>query len=184
MDASGAREGDGLDEEGLARLLAQQVLDRMEAATDELAVVAALADAVGSRRTTVERLRAMLTDRPRMRRRGWVERVERAHGLPVADRQVVRRGARGREYRDVQYAAALVVELDGRLGHDSLAGTGRDADRDLDDHADGRTPVRLRWRQVFGTPCRTAYQLSRILRRPGWDGSPRPCGPDCRIGEE
>ncbi|GAB2456564.1 hypothetical protein GCM10027062_41020 [Nocardioides hungaricus] len=179
------------------------VLDLVDAAESDLDVVRALADAVGSRRTTASRLRGALADRPRLRRRAWVGRllddieagacsvlehgflslVERPHGLPRGLRQVARRGRRGREYRDVEYAAGLTVELDGRLGHDSFAGGGRDADRDLDDQAEGRSVVRLRWHQVFGTPCRTAERLARILQRRGWAGTPRPCGPDCPVAD-
>ncbi|GCD90631.1 type IV toxin-antitoxin system AbiEi family antitoxin domain-containing protein [Nocardioides sp. LS1] len=169
-------------------------------ATDELAVIELVTGAVASRRTTPERLRAALGARPRLRHRrmalrllddaaagtcsvlehGYLTRVERAHGLPRGHRQRRRQGARGSEYRDVEYTAyGLEVELDGRVGHTGWAAQSRDADRDLDDHADGREAVRLRWRQVFGTPCRTANRIGRILRRRGWDGSLVACGPGC-----
>jgi hypothetical protein len=114
---------------------------------------------------------------------GYLARVERAHGLPRATRQVERRARGGREYRDVEYADyAMVVELDGRLGHDSFGAQGRDADRDLADQVSGRHAVRLRWHQVFGTPCETAASLAVLLKRAGWTGAPRPCGPDCPVG--
>ena len=73
------------------------------------------------------------------------------------------------------------MELDGRLGHDSWTASGRDADRDLDDHAAGRETVRLRWAQVFDHPCRTADRVAAILRRRGWTGEARRCGPECLV---
>lgn len=114
----------------------------------------------------------------------YLTRVERAHGLPAADRQSARVTASGRQYRDAEYRSfGLVVELDGALGHDTWRAQGRDADRDLDDLALlGARTARLRWAQVLGTPCRTADRLGRVLQRGGWTGAPCPCGPDCTIG--
>ena len=169
-------------------------------ADSELEAIEVLTAAIGARRTTVPRLREALGRRSRTRRRallsrllddleagacsvlehGYLTRVERAHRLPAARRQGPRAGARGAEYRDVEYEEfGLVVELDGRIGHEGWSATGRDADRDLDDHADGREAVRLRWTQVFGTPCRTTDRIGRILARRGWDGRPYACRPDC-----
>lgn len=177
------------------------VLDLVDEAEDELSVVRLLTDAVGGRRTTAERVRRCLRGRARLRRRGWVlrllddieagagsvlehaylTRVERPHGLPRGDRQRRRAGARGAEYRDVEYDVGLVVELDGRTAHDSFEAGGRDAGRDLDDQADGRRVVRLRWRQVYGDPCRTAARIATILQGLGWSGPPRRCGADCQL---
>nr|WP_221634531.1 hypothetical protein [Nocardioides luti] len=176
-------------------------LELAHRAPTRLDAVRVLTDAVGGRRTTAARLRTALAARSRTRDRafltrllddlergtcsvlehGFLTRVERAHGLPEGRRQRPRR-AEGREYRDVEYVAfGLVVELDGRAGHTGWDATGRDADRDLDDHADGREAVRLRWRQVYGTECRTAARLARILQRRGWTGAPVACGPDCAV---
>lgn len=169
-------------------------------APSELDTIRVLTSAVGSRRTTAPRLREALVRHPRVRRRqlltqllddvetgvcsvlehGYLTRVERAHGLPRGRRQRPRTGGHGSEYRDVEYEEfGLVVELDGRVGHAAWVAQGRDADRDLDDHADGRESVRVRWPQVFATPCRTADRLGRILARRGWTGQLRSCGPDC-----
>lgn len=177
-------------------------LELAHRAGTELDAIEVLTSAVGSRRTTASRLRDALRVRPRIRRRGlltaliddleqgtcsvlehgYLTRVERPHGLPSADLQRPRVGERGSEYRDVEYGTlGLVVELDGRVGHVAWVAQGRDADRDLDDHADGREAVRLRWRQVYGTPCRTANRIGRILSRRGWTGRPRRCGPDCDV---
>lgn len=169
-------------------------------AVSELDAIEALASAVGSRRTTARRLLEAAARHPRVRRRqlllallddleagtcsvlehGYLTRVERAHGLPEGRWQKPRAGAHGAEYRDVEYEEfGLVVELDGRAGHVTWVAQGRDSDRDLDDHADGRAPVRLRWAQVYGTPCRTTERLGRILAGRGWTGRPRSCGPGC-----
>jgi very-short-patch-repair endonuclease len=48
----------------------------------------------------------------------------RSHGLPEPDRQVVRRGPRGRIYLDVRWSAiGLVVEIDGSQHRMGLAVT-------------------------------------------------------------
>jgi very-short-patch-repair endonuclease len=114
---------------------------------------------------------------------GYLQRVERAHGLPRASRQVSRRTAGGKEYRDIEYeACGLVIELDGRLNHDSWEAENRDADRDLADAADGKVTIRLRWRQVFATPCQTAGRIEAVLRQRGSGCRAKPCGPRCTIG--
>ena len=178
------------------------VLDLVERAGSEADLVGLLAEAVNDRLTTAARLRAFVGERQRLRRRrlvlavlddveagacsvleqGYLTRVERAHGLPRGVRQQLRRTASGVEYRDVEYdGLGLVVELDGRLGHEGWAAGGRDADRDLDDRAAGRETVPLRHQQVFGTPCRTASRIAAVLQRRGWTGSPRSCGPECAL---
>ncbi len=83
------------------------VLDLAESAADDLAAIAALADACGSRRTTAARLAEVLESRPWARRRSWLAAVlrdvaqgtcsvlehgyltlvERPHGLPEGRRQ-------------------------------------------------------------------------------------------------
>jgi hypothetical protein len=180
------------------------VLALVAEASDELAVVRLLTDAARDRNIGVGRLREALGRRTRLRRRtlvlavlddietgaqsvlewAYLHRVERAHGLPTATRQAMRRTAGGKQYRDLEYAAwALVVELDGRLNHDSWEAESRDADRDLDEAAGGGLTIRLRWGQVFGTPCATARRLASVLRVRGWSGSAVPCGPGCHIVE-
>lgn len=170
------------------------------AAASEADVIAILAD-VWSGPVAPPALRGALDRHPRLRRRRWISAViddletgacsvlehgylvlvERAHGLPRASRQTVRIVDGRREVRDVEYDVGLVVELDGWLNHDSWKAGERDADRDLDDLADGKATARLRWGQVFARPCRTAERIGRILQRRGWTGHPTPCGPDCPI---
>lgn len=172
-----------------------------DGATDELEVIRLLTAAVGSRRTSAARLREALRRRSNIRRRplveaviddiasgtcsvleqGYLTRVEQAHGLPVATRQLRRPGVRGSEYRDAAYVPyGVVVELDGR-GHAGRTAQGRDADRDLDDLAAGRTSIRLRWVQVFGTGCRTAGRVADVLAARGWSQRPVRCGDGCTL---
>lgn len=177
----------------------EAVLDIAAQAPDDFAAIAELAGVVQGRRTTAPRIAAALGKRPRMARRSFLEgvladidagtcsvlehaylhRVELAHGLPSAERQVV--GAGG-VLRDVDNeACALVVELDGRLFHDNAPARDRDLDRDLEAALDGRLTVRLGWGQVVGRPCVTSARVALLLRRRGWTGHPTPC-PDCPDG--
>ena len=175
-------------------------------APDELAAISALAAAVGARRTVPDRLREELQRRGRLHRRalltglledlehgthsvlehGYLARVVRPHGLPEPTSRQARVDGAGRtEYRDVAHDDVdLVVELDGQL-HDRSDARDDDADRDLDDLARGKVAPRLRHRQVFATPCRTASRLAVLFRVRGWDGHPVSCGlPGCPVGTD
>lgn len=112
---------------------------------------------------------------------GYLTKVERPHGLPEGRRQAPRIGASGNQFRDIEYEEySLVVELDGALGHDSWRDQARDADRSLDDLAElGAVTARLRFHQVFDTPCQTAALVGRILVRNGWSGTAQSCGQNC-----
>lgn len=166
-------------------------------AADDLAAISALAALVGSRRTVAGRLRLEVERRGRLRRRalltdllddlergthsvlehGYLVRVLRPHALPEpTSQQVAVIGTEGREYRDATHAdlATTVVELDGTL-HDASDARDDDADRDLDDLARGSAAIRLRYRQVFATPCRTASRLAVVFRDRGWDGAAHGC---------
>jgi hypothetical protein len=115
----------------------------------------------------------------------YLTKVERAHSLPTGRRQAPRVGSTGNQFRDVEYEAyGLVVELDGALGHDSWRDQARDADRSLDDLSRLETvTARLRFHQVFDTPCQTAARVGQILIRNGWSGPVRSCGQDCRASD-
>lgn len=178
----------------------EAVIDVAAEAGDDITAIATVADAVQARRTTAARLLDALERRTRIARRpllrsvltdvangthsalehGYLTRVERPHGLPRAGRQVVGIGRGGRAVeRDAEYRAlALIVELDGRLFHDSARARDRDLDRDLDAAVSGRRTVRLGWGQVFDRGCETAVRIGRLLQRLGWTGEPHPC-PDC-----
>jgi hypothetical protein len=172
-------------------------------APDDLSALGVLATAVQARRTTPLRLLAGLETRSRMPRRDWftgilrdlaegpcsvleheyLVRVERPHGLPRGQRQRRANATAGIVYRDVEYAGALVIELDGRLLHDTARQRDRDFERDLDASVDDLRTIRLSWGQVHARSCSTAAKLAHVLRRCGWTGVPRPCGAGCPVGQ-
>ncbi|WP_207210469.1 type IV toxin-antitoxin system AbiEi family antitoxin domain-containing protein [Nocardioides zhouii] len=181
----------------------EAVLDVVAGLPREWDVIEACAAAVRGRCTTAPRLAKALAARHRFPRRTWLARVladvaagtasvlehgyldkvERAHGLPAADRQQPDRIAGGRVYRDARYPAYdLDVELDGRLDHSALADRDSDLERDLDTATRRRRSVRLGWGQVYDRPCRTAAQVARLLAIGGWEGTPTPCSPTCSVG--
>ena len=177
----------------------EAALDVALDAVDELAAIGAVARAVQGRHTTAVRLQVALASRKRAPRRMFLEgvlrdvadgtcsvlehafltRVERPHGLPGAERQQRAGTATGIVYRDVVYGERL-VELDGRLWHDTAEQRDRDFERDLDAAVEGRDTVRLSWGQVVGRPCSTAAKLSALLERDGWPPG-RPCGGGCEL---
>lgn len=112
---------------------------------------------------------------------GYLDLVERPHGLPAGERQAVRHGSSGRVYCDVDLPELGVrVELDGRLFHASTKDRDRDLDRDLEAAATGTAAtVRLGFGQVFERPCETASKVAVVLQRHGWTGSLTPCD-ECR----
>lgn len=112
--------------------------------------------------------------------RGYLHRVERAHGLPTGRRQKPARAGGRAVARDVQYEGFdLLVELDGRAFHDNARARDKDALRDLDARVDDElTTVRLTYGLVFDHPCRTARSIEALLKRGGWDGELTPC-PHC-----
>ena len=162
----------------------------------DLDALGILADACGSRRTTAWRLVTTLGDRRRIARRDWLDsvlrdiaegtcsvlehgyltRVERPHGLPRGRRQRPAVSTRGRVFRDVDYKRfGLIVELDGRAFHKSVADRDRDLDRDLDAAVERRETVRIGYGQVFDRECSTAWRIGSILLDRGWRGSPTNC---------
>lgn len=180
------------------------IIDLTDRAPRDLDAIAILADACGGRRTTAERLRVALDAMSRVRRRTWLAgiltdvaegtcsvlehayltNVERAHGLPNGLRQVAGRDASGRRfYRDVVYGGTRprwrqVVELDGRIGHDSTKERDADFERDLDTAIEAGDTVRLGYGQVLDRACATAGKLGRLLQLRGWQGAATSC-PHC-----
>ena len=114
----------------------------------------------------------------------YVRGVERAHGLPEAGRQVrVMRSGRPC-YLDNFYAEWLVgVELDGLVAHPP-GERWRDFRRDNAGAADGIMTLRYGWADVTGRPCQVAGQVAAVLRRRGWAGGARACGPLCEAREQ
>ncbi len=180
----------------------EAALDVAARAPSELAAVAAVAKACQTRRTTAHRMLLALGGRTRVTRREWLEavlrdigdgtcsalehgfltRIERPHGLPVAQRQVRATASTGVVYRDAQFAEQCIVELDGRLVHESVAQRDSDFERDLDASVDGGSTVRLSWGQVFDRPCPTTTKLVLVLRSHGVTVDARACGPGCPVG--
>lgn len=160
----------------------------------EAGAVAVLADACQQRRTTASRLRSVLGDYPCLCGRSFIgsilgdvasgafsllehrylTRVERPHGLPRATRQA---GFRDRRvgFRDVLYAQqGLVIELDGRLGHEWALDQWADLERDLRSATDELQTTRLGWGAV-ASPCRLAPLVGELLQVRGWAGSAGRC---------
>ncbi|OMC40749.1 hypothetical protein A5740_23565 [Mycobacterium sp. GA-1841] len=180
----------------------EAALDVACLARSEFEAIAVLANACQSRRTTARRLLRALDARQRVRRRRWLRavivdiaegtcsvlehgylnRVERAHGLPRATRQKRSTSSMGVSYRDVEYGQRLVIELDGLLFHNTASARSRDSERDLDAAVDGRSTVRLSYRQVFDRPCRTAGKIAQVMRRHGITVNGHACGPHCEFG--
>jgi hypothetical protein len=155
--------------------------------------------AVGRRLTTPDLIGKALAARSRMRWRNWVtaalrdaadgvhsplERnyvhgVERAHGLPAARRQARRRHGSGTRYLDNLYEDyGLSVELDGSAAHPD-EGRWSDTHRDNANLVRGVRTLRYGWPDVTEHRCRAAAEIAAVLRRRGWTGALRPCGPDC-----
>ncbi len=169
-------------------------IDVASAAATELSAAATLSDIVRSRRSTPDRLLAAAQGRKRLRWRRlilgvladaadgassvlemeYLRRVERAHGLPRAQRQVRDQAARGSRlvYRDAELGElCIVIELDGRIGHSTTPERDADFERDLDVAVSERSTIRLGWGQSYVRPCVTAAKLAWIFRRLGWRGA-------------
>lgn len=179
----------------------EAALDVACRAASELDAIAVLANACQWRRTTAQRLLQVLDSRGRVRRRRWLRavlvdiadgtcsvlehgylaHVERPHGLPRAARQKRSASSIGVCYRDAEYGERLIVELDGRVYHDSTTKRDADFERDLDATVDGRSTVRLTYGQVFDRPCQTASKIARVLQQHGFAVAGHPCGPGCEF---
>lgn len=175
----------------------EAALDVALACHDEMDAIAAVARAVQGRRTTARRMQQALAGRARAPRRffledvlgdvaqgscsvlerEYVQRVERPHVLPSGRRQLRVGTVSGVVYRDNAFDE-LLVELDGRLFHDTVQQRDADHERDLDAAVAGQGSVRLTWGQVFSRPCSTAAKLSQLFARHGLPTG-RPCGPAC-----
>lgn len=170
---------------------------------DDAAAIALIADAVQQRRTTPARLEMALGQPGCLPRRRflvavihdvatgaysllevrYLRDVERAHGLPRGRRQARDGGPDRPYYRDVRYDDyAVVVELDGRLGHEMAFDRWADMTRDNAALAAGEASVRLGYQHVMRAACATAALVGQVLSDRGWSGEPRPCGPGCSVG--
>jgi hypothetical protein len=181
--------------------LEDTVLDLVELARAAEDAVAWPIKACQRRLTTPDRITGALEERHRVRWRGdvadaiavirvgvqsplelrYFRDVERKHGLPPGDRQVlVTRGA-ARQYLDVRYSDyGVVVELDGALAH-STENRKQDARRDNANTLDGYQTLRYSWAPVAYHACETAQQIFELLQRSGYCGTLRRCGKECEI---
>lgn len=105
--------------------------------------------------------------------------VVRPHGLPAGRRQAATVVGAIRVH-DVAYdEQRVLVELDGRLGHDD-DGRVRDGIRDRRGATVGWLTVRAFWGDVAGTPCDLAGELGGVLTERGWTGRLHRCSrPGC-----
>ena len=158
--------------------------------------------ALDRNRTTAARLRGAISKRERLRWRSvlgdmihatitgdksvlehrYERDVERAHGLPEPDRQVLFIKTDGSQaWRNRAYPGyRVVVELDGRLYHPA-ENLWDDKDRDNAAIEAGHEPLRYGWKHVTQWPCATAVQVGRVLRANGWPGPLRPCSIQCPV---
>ena len=177
------------------------VLTAVADARTDAAAVDAIQRACRLRLTTPDRLLAAAAARPRLRRRSLLNqvcaevsdgvtselekryrnRVARAHGLPPARTQVPSATGVRRVYRDVLYDPyGVIVELDGRLGHEQESEVLRDQGRDNHATLTGRATLRFGWLAIAGSPCLVAVQVDELLHVRGWTGAIHPCSPSCR----
>lgn len=179
--------------------LEETVIDLVDRATIFDAALSVVCSATQRRLTTVPKLQATMSQRPKLRWRNelaaaldevgsgvhsileyrYLHRVERAHGLPEATRQV-RLDANGRNrYLDILYRDyALCVELDGLQAHPDEQ-RWQDLRRINSITADGITVLRYGWIDVNQHACETTVQVGTVLGHLGWQGSLRPCSPTC-----
>lgn len=111
--------------------------------------------------------------------------VEQAHGLPEPVRQApfARPGGRGGRRDRLYREYAVVVELDGRLGHPAET-QWQDKARDRAAAAEGLQSLRYGWTDVRQHPCATAIEVAKVLRARGWGGWPRACSSGCPVQRE
>jgi hypothetical protein len=149
-------------------------------------VVGLITTAVQRRLTTVKKLRRELDERARHRHRAllrdllsdvevgaespielrYLRDVERSHGLPKGNRQQSRSGL---PYQtDVDYEEfRLIVELDGRVDHESV-GRFRDMDRDNRHALVDAVTLRYGSYDLAARPCGVAFQVYRALAARGY----------------
>jgi hypothetical protein len=180
---------------------ARTVIDLMETAADEEAVIALVARGFSQRMLSEADLRGLTLTCKKLRwRRDLGEiismtaggahslleyrhdrDVQRAHGLPEPVKQARFRKPDGSwGYRDRCYPeyGGLVIELDGKRFH-SGDQRRRDTERDNQAAVAGAT-LRYGWDGVTRGACETAKQEAAALRNRGWTGTLRSCSPRCR----
>ncbi len=166
-------------------------LSELGAASEALGL---LGVAFHRRATTEGELLALLRRRGRHRRRAmltdvladvaggaesvvevrFLRDVARPHGLPAGRAQAAT-VLRGLRVHDVAYdAERVLLELDGRLGHEGAARVG-DGVRDRLSATRGWLTVRAFWGDVAVTPCALAVEMGDVLSTRGWRGRLHRC---------
>lgn len=179
------------------------VLDLIDAAPTFPVAYGWIARAVSRDLTTTAMLRAALATRRRVRYRSelalalgqtddgvrsglefrYARDVERAHGLPSAQRQAFREIAGRAHYRDNWYSEYRVcVEVDGPAYHRDEQ-VWKDKRRDnLNLAEDGAETFRFGPVEVTELACESAGLVAAALARNGWKGKPRACRrPGCSL---
>jgi len=111
----------------------------------------------------------------------YVRRVERPHGLPRARRQRITVIGGRRRRTDNEYEPfGVVVELDGRVGHEG-DGVFRDRTRDNDTTIGGKVTLRFGWADVDAQACEVAQDVAGLLWSRGWRGKLKRCGAGCTL---
>jgi hypothetical protein len=111
----------------------------------------------------------------------YVRGVERPHGLPEARRQRLLILGGRRHRTDNEYEPfGVIVELDGRLGHEGEA-VFRDRTRDNGSTVSGKASLRFGWADVDSRPCEVAHDVAVLLWSRGWCGKLKRCGVSCRL---
>ncbi len=182
------------------------VLDLIDAAPTFDDAYTWISRALSRRCTTADMLRSALAARNRIRwrnelsaalddadegiyfvlERRYARDVERAHGLPKAQRQARRQLDGKTHYKDNWYAEYRVcVELDGTTYHQNEQ-IQKDKRRDnLNLFRDGAQTYRFGPPDVTELACQSAAMVASTLRRSGWDGKPHPCRrPGCALADQ
>lgn len=155
-----------------------------------------IARAISRDLATVSLLRVALESRSRARWRAWVsdslqdskdglnsvlerryvQDVERAHGLPAAERQARREIGGKTHFKDNWYAEyRIAVEIDGPAYHRDVQ-VQRDRDRDnLNVAVDDAKTLRFGPVGVTERACDSAALVAATLRNSGWRGKPHAC---------
>lgn len=178
------------------------LLDALSATTDAQAVMNLVTSVCQKRRSTIPALELAVQAQLRTRHKSLVlaliaemrdgattvleipamQKIFRAHGLPTGRGQVREPQGGSTVVRDrVIEEYGLVIEFDGRLGHDDPRGRLRDHRRDNAVALSGRTTLRFGWVDVHNEACESAAQIAAVLRSRGWAGTVQSCGRGCLI---
>jgi Transcriptional regulator, AbiEi antitoxin len=179
--------------------LEETVLDLADMAGTAEDAAAWAIKACQRRLTMPERLNDSLADRYRARWRGdltdavtevqagvhsplelrYLRDVERRHGLPRGERQVLTIRGGTRQYHDVRYMQyGVCVELDGVMAHPAESRQ-YEARRDNANTLDGLRTLRYGWVRVAYHACSVALEVGDLLRKCGWRGTLGRCGKAC-----